>query len=197
MSQLQVTMHLRDLFFDRAAVINAVDAAKRKTLSRIGAFVRRRARSKLRKRKRTSKPGEPPSIHSNSDVASLRNILFAYDGSDPTNPSVVIGPVRLNQVNSLTLPDGSSAIRGTIPQLMEFGGEARIFEWDLKGDGEWSRADRRFTRTLRRWERQGVLRERTRIRLAKYQPHPFMGPSLQEELPRIPKGFIGSVTAGF
>src|SRR5690242_12299768 len=101
MSQLAVTMHLRDLFFDRKAVVDATTVAERKALSRIGAFVRRRARSSLRRRKRVSRPGEPPSVHSKDDTANLKNILFAYE---PSHRRVVIGPVGLNQVNSLTLP---------------------------------------------------------------------------------------------
>lgn len=175
LSGFAVDLGLRDFFFDRAAVLDRLSEANHKALSKSGAFVRRRARTRLRRRKRVSGPGESPSVHTTDRTATLKNILFALD---PSSDSVVIGPVRLNQVNNAQLPDGSFAIRGTVPELLEFGGAARIFEWDLQGNGDWSRADRRFTRTLARWKNQGVLHQRTRIRRATYAPRPFMGPAL-------------------
>src|SRR5690606_6172596 len=54
-------MKITELFFDRKAVTSRVDKATRKVLSRFGAFVRRTARSSIRKRKKTSQPGSPPS----------------------------------------------------------------------------------------------------------------------------------------
>jgi hypothetical protein len=76
-------------FFDRAAVMNAVDAGRRRVLSKFGAFVRQRARTSIRKRKGISAVGAPPYSH----VDILRKgILFAYDA---TRGSVVIGPARL------------------------------------------------------------------------------------------------------
>ena len=76
-------------FFDRAAVERAVDNGTRRALSKFGAFVRQRARTSIRKRKATSKPGSPPSSHEGS---LRRLILFAYD---PGRKSVVIGPALL------------------------------------------------------------------------------------------------------
>lgn len=51
-------------FFDRKAVLAAVDKATLRVLSKFGAFVRRRAKSSIRKRKKASPPGQPPSSHS-------------------------------------------------------------------------------------------------------------------------------------
>jgi hypothetical protein len=96
------------LFFDRPAVMRAVDPAKRRALARFGGFVRQTARRSIRKRKRSARPGEPPSSHSGE---LRRGIFFAYE---PSRASVVIGPARLN---------GASRYRGkTVPQLMEEGG---------------------------------------------------------------------------
>ena len=50
----------KGLFFDRARVINTVDRTTRRNLSRFGSFVRQRARSSIRARKRISEPGLPP-----------------------------------------------------------------------------------------------------------------------------------------
>src|SRR5947209_8749044 len=90
-------------FFDRALVLRATDAAERRNLSRFGAFTRQRARTSIRKRKRVSDAGKPPSSH----VGTLRNlILFAFD---QRRRSVVIGPTQSG--------------RGEAPALLEYGGD--------------------------------------------------------------------------
>ena len=93
----------KGLFFDRARVINAVDRTTRRNLSRFGAFVRQRARSSIRTRKRISEPGQPPT---NRTGLLKRNIFFVYE---PTRRSVVIGPVLLNTTSGA-------------PELLEHGG---------------------------------------------------------------------------
>jgi hypothetical protein len=97
-------------FFDRDHVARLAGAATVKQLSRFGAYVRTRARSSIRYRKRISQPGKPPSSHTHDAFASIRNILFAYDESDR---GVVIGPVPLN------------GRRRPVPKLLEHGGSAR------------------------------------------------------------------------
>jgi hypothetical protein len=84
-------------FFDRPKVHKAVDSARRKVLSKFGAYVRTRDRSSQRKRKGVSKPGLPPSSH----LDFVRQFtFFAYD---PAAKSVVIGPAKLNRRNPDTL----------------------------------------------------------------------------------------------
>lgn len=80
----------KEMFFDRARVVGAVDKAARKALSRFGAFVRRTAKSSIRKRKKRSAPGTPPSSHTG---LLKRFIFFGYEAA---RRSVVIGPARLN-----------------------------------------------------------------------------------------------------
>jgi len=89
-------------FFDRAKVVRAMDSATRRNLSKIGAFVRTRARSIIRTRKRVSDPGEPPSSHTGILKAL---IFFAYE---PARKNVVIGP--------------TVARAGEAPALLEYGG---------------------------------------------------------------------------
>lgn len=80
-------LRIKQMFFDRPKVKRAVDAARRRVLSKAGAFIRQTARTSIRKRKGTSKPGQPPHSH----VGLLRRfILFGYDKQ---SGSVVIGPV--------------------------------------------------------------------------------------------------------
>jgi len=100
----------KQMFFDRKAVTGAVDKAARKVLSRFGAFVRRGAKSSIRKRKRVSSPGEPPSSH----TGLLKRFIFF--GYDRRRRSVVIGPQRLNQKI------------GDAPQALEHGGTSTIVE---------------------------------------------------------------------
>jgi hypothetical protein len=102
-------MDVKKLFFDTKAVRSKVDAATRRVLSKFGAFVRRTARSSIRKRKRISKPGDPPSSH----TGLLRR--FIWFGYEPSKRSVVIGPVRLSQKG-----------RGEAPHLLEYGGATKV-----------------------------------------------------------------------
>lgn len=113
-------------FFDRARVIQAMDRAARRNLSKFGAFVRTRARTSLRYRNKPSSAGSPPHVHktltrtktskkgkvSKQSVSPLRDFLFfAYDGS---RKSVVIGPVKLNDR------------QGSVPEVLEHGGSSVI-----------------------------------------------------------------------
>lgn len=109
----------KKFFFDRKFVASEIGAANAKALSRHGAFVQRRARSSLRRRKRVSLPGEPPSVHTDHPVASLKNIWFAYD---PARQSVVIGPLRLNLHSAIWGPEGRTLTTGAVPGLLEHGG---------------------------------------------------------------------------
>ena len=96
-------------FFNSAAVINATDKAARQVLSRFGAFVRRSARSSIRKRRKPSAPGQPPSAHG----TLLKLILFAWQ---PATRSVVAGPMDV------------SGKAGETPATLESGGRNIIRE---------------------------------------------------------------------
>lgn len=99
---------MKKMFFDRAAVMKAADAGTRKVLSKFGSFVRTSAKSSIRKRRRASDPGMPPSSHTG---LLKKFIFFGYDSS---KKSVVIGPTLLN---------GKA---GTAPEALEHGGTATI-----------------------------------------------------------------------
>jgi len=103
---------IKQLFFDKPAVINAVDRATRKVLSKFGAFVRTTARHSIRKRKQPAPPGKPPSSH----TGLLKK--FIYFGYDPSKRSVVIGPVRLSERGRGELPGA--------PPLLEYGGTRKV-----------------------------------------------------------------------
>lgn len=104
-----IGFEIKRMFFDRQAVISKVDAATRRVLSRFGAFVRRSAKSSIRKRKKPAPPGQPPSSH----TGLLKKFIFF--GYDADRRSVVIGPTRLNQKG-----------RGEAPPLLEYGGKTTL-----------------------------------------------------------------------
>ena len=154
-------------FFDREKVMKAMDSATRKALSRLGAYVRQRAKTSIRYRNRPSIPGMPPSAHRSMPrlkrnkktgavkrqmVSPLREfIFFAYDAS---RKSVVIGPALLNGRNG-----------PMILSSLEYGGPSIVM---VGGKGQ------RIT-----------IRAR-----------PFMRPALAAELPNLPDQFKNSLKGG-
>lgn len=107
-------------FFDSAKVIKAMNNADRKIQSKFGAYVRTRARSSLRRRKKPSSPGSPPSVRSRDTYATLKNILFGYDAK---THSTIVGPVLLR----------NKSAKYSVPKLHEFGGSV------LRRDGKTAR----------------------------------------------------------
>ena len=104
-----IGFEIKRMFFDRQAVVSKVDAATRRVLSKFGAFVRRSAKSSIRKRKKAAPPGQPPGSH----TGLLKKFIFF--GYDAARQSVVIGPTRLNQKG-----------RGEAPPLLEYGGKTTL-----------------------------------------------------------------------
>ena len=104
-----IGFEIKQLFFDRRAVTTRMEPAKRKVLSRFGAFVRRTAKGSIRRRKKPAPPGSPPSSH----TGLLRKFIFF--GFDRDRHSVVIGPVRLDRRG-----------RGEAPSLLEYGGQTTL-----------------------------------------------------------------------
>jgi hypothetical protein len=210
-AQFNLSMRMSRYFLDRREVQKRLGKANARAMSKVGAFLRRRARSSLRRRKRTSRPGEPPSVHSDDAVANLKNILFAVE---PRRQSLVVGPVALNQVNQSWIDLAGR----TVPQVMEFGDVLVLREWRFaqldakqkwsgwdrytstaKFGTEWRRQDRRWRDAARkrRGHRLSDLGVQTRQRRAIYRPRPFMGPALQQEVDAgtIPSAWIGAVEA--
>lgn len=151
------------LFFDRAAVINAVSKGRRRALSKVGAFVRRTARSLIRSRRRASNPGEPPSSHE----GSLRRLLFfAYDQSAD---SVVIGPALMNGASRHVFTHGK-----TVPETLEFGGQVTAMEYlaplgpTKKQKWVWVRSHKAKSISVRQ-----------RKRTSRIEPRPFMRPAFE------------------
>ena len=108
-----IDMRVKALFFDRPKIQRAVSAARRRALSRAGAFIRQTARTSMRRRRGSAPPGSPPHVHE----GSLRRLLFfAYD---PQADSVVVGPVGFR--------------KSTAPSVLEFGGRAVLTRRGRRG----------------------------------------------------------------
>ena len=113
-------------FFDRKAVLDAVDKAELRVLKKFGAFTMRTARKSIKEKKGSAPAGQPPHAHSTYHRVStskktrkqtkkkrLRfrdSILFGYDAAAK---SVVIGPYLFDR-----------ATRPTVPELLEKGGRS-------------------------------------------------------------------------
>ncbi|MBW1649017.1 MAG: hypothetical protein JRJ72_13115 [Deltaproteobacteria bacterium] len=100
-----IGFNVKRVFFDTKTVRSKTDKATRRVLSKFGAFVRQTAKRSMRKRKKTSQPGKPPSSH----TGLLKKFIFF--GYDVVRRSVVIGPVRLTRKG-----------RGEAPSVLEYGG---------------------------------------------------------------------------
>lgn len=101
-----IDFRIKDLFFDKATVKRAVNSAKRRVLSKGGAFIRTTAKHSIRTRKGQAPPGGPPHSHE----GSLRRLIFF--GYDRASDSVVVGPVGFRS--------------STAPNVLEFGGTTKV-----------------------------------------------------------------------
>lgn len=191
-----LSFSVKNAFFDLPEIERAIGRARVKVLSKAGAFIRQRARSSIRpprglaiadmrdderkayksaraiakakgrkaprRPRASSKPGEPP----RSQTGILRRfIFFAYDKAAD---SVVIGPAATNQVffNKDRRP-----VTGTVPSVLEYGGQITILE--VLVAGTWRRADLRSRRRL--------AQRKTRYRTVEIAARPYMGPALEAE----------------
>lgn len=156
----RLTLKMGPLFFDSRKLIAAMDRAKRKVMSSQGAFVRRKAKTSLKSRRKASAPGQPPRVHGR-DSHLRRLIFFVYD---PIEEDVIIGPEAISRKRGFT----SNEFGKTTPQRLEGGGPVILNEVFLRKDG-WIKVDGQFAR---RWE------GRKRSRRTTVAARPFMNPAL-------------------
>jgi hypothetical protein len=165
----------KSMFFDRV-ILNAVNKAEIKTLSKMGAFVRTSARSSIRKaggQKRLvtlfqklnkSRGDKRKQIQAQIDEAKKKQSSrpgqppkghgaqllkkFLYFGYDSTTRSVVVGPAKL-----------SGRRYGMAPSILEGGGAAEIGK-----------------------------------RRVAIEARPYMGPALTKNTPKFPSLWANAVT---
>lgn len=161
-------------FFDRKTVIDAVELAERKQLSKAGAFVRRRARSSIRlagKRGSSSKPGKPPKTPRGTPQRYKDTIFFGYD---KRRGSVVIGP-------SSRFGDGK------VPSILEFGGSMNVKNRRMR---DTPALRRRASSFKTEGAGAGFIFYTGRLT---YEARPHMNPALIAEAPNFPGLFRNSV----
>lgn len=107
-------------FFDSKVVMSATDRAERRILSRAGAYVRRISRSSIRKRKKTSEPGKPPT----NRIGTLKKLIFfTYDTN---RKSVVIGPMKFGKGEAPKALEEGGTITVEVPTIERRNGVRRI-----------------------------------------------------------------------
>lgn len=176
------------VFFDSKAVQSAVDRGTRKALSKFGAFVRTRAKSSIRKRKRVSLPGAPPSSHS----GKLKK--YVYFGYDARQKSVVVGPVAFSNSKAQSLLEHGGSARATFGRR----NRPRVFHVGQRGPLQYDDVHER-----RRWARlhtEAQAGRATRIynesmtpSTVVYRPRPYMNPAFRKELGNIKKTFTDCI----
>ncbi len=161
-------------FFDADRVLRAKDNAERRVLSKFGAYVRRAAKSSIRKRRRAAPPGMPPSSH----TGVLRQFIFF--ALEPERHTVIVGPAKTNQV---FFDRHRQPVKGTVPSVLEYGGEVTILEYKI--GSQWYRADLRSRRRL--------AERATRYRTVSIAARPYMHPAMAKEKPKLPAMWKDSI----
>ena len=202
------TARITKVFLDRERVIARIGRAAAQTLAKAGAFIRRSAKGKIRYAKSPSKPGSPPHAHASrkggKDSPLRELIYFAYD---ERSNSVVIGPTPFRG-------------EGIVPRTLELGGTTTAHRNPLRrvrrvGDGGEIRIEGPVSRTTKknrfgamvtyvRLETQAQADRANRLQEQLYGPlvigpvpiaaRPYMGPALDESLPKLPPLWANSVT---
>lgn len=151
----------KEWFFDVTYVDDTVAATNRVGLRRIGGNVRLTARRSIRKRKKASLPGEPPSSH----IGDLKERLFFI--WDPESESVVVGPEAFNHIY---FNGDKRPVQGAVPGILEEGGEIYRLERQWP-NGAWTRADLRSRRRL--------AGRPTRLVKITIEARPYMWPAVE------------------
>lgn len=161
-------------FFTSELVLKNMDAAKRKALSKAGAFVRKRSRSSIKRRKTASKPGNPPHAHQ----GAIKLIYFAYDQA---SDSVVIGPI----------PFAGVMAPGIVTGTLEKGGAIAVKQRVPMAQARKARSPRQaeaYKRKLQDGTAQ-ASHTRTVTKLINIEARPYMLPALESERPKFADQF--------
>lgn len=99
---MKVDVTFKRFFYDRDNVKKALTRKRLKALRKAGGELRKRARQKLRRRKRKSRPGEAPSVHTSSNFATLKNVQFGFNTIEE---AAIVGAIKIpNKLNEPPAP---------------------------------------------------------------------------------------------
>lgn len=161
-------------FFDAEAVEKATNRMERRALSKIGSWIRTRARSLMRpagKKGKVSRPGEPPRTR----IGSLKKFLFFVFVM--ATRSVVVGPAAFAR--------RSKASPNPVPALLEAGGQMVFNLVELSG-GLVVPAASKLGRssTGQKFKDPRVM-----------EPRPYMHPAYEAEFPKFAGSFAGEFSS--
>lgn len=146
-------------FFDREVVMKAVDRATADALRKAGSLIRMNARRSMKKAGKDDPPA-PPGSPPRARTGLLKKFVFyAYDQE---SKSVIVGPAFLS----------GGRRNPTVPEILEYGGHQVVRRISRKRAFEDGRRVRKPTVVERR---------------VKYEPRPYMTPSLEKIKPKMPE----------
>lgn len=176
---MELFAEIRKSFLNTERVRAAMARGKKRGLGKFGGRLRLRSKHSIRKRKKSSPPGEPPSAHQSG---GLRLIFYAWD--DRTE-SVVVGPINFKSKN---------IGEGVVPKLLETGGEITraVPVKNEKGRIASDAQKAAFVRKIK--DGSIVVPDRLRKSMTfHYRGNPYMNPAYEDEAPNFPKCFANVV----
>lgn len=209
---MKITFDTKRLFFDRPAIMRAVDRAAHRALNRAGGKLRLMAQRSMRyvsqpkkegKRRKTSAPGRPPrAVRPHPWIR--KHLYYAWD---PQKKSVLVGPAlfgRRTGAPARLEKGGRVRIKNTRRKIRRVGDGGEI---DIGGSGA-------TVKPAVNWRgetilvRYGLLHTAAQAQRANelnewlygpeefdatIEPRPYMGPALEKMLPQLPKELAGTV----
>ena len=172
-------MKVDRIHFDAKKVLFATDRVKREALKGSGRFLRKVARSSIKKKRRSKKkeqvsqPGDPPFGKSGRLKSS---ILFGYDRQ---SDSVVIGPKGVQT--------------DTPPRALEYGGRSKTTVKVRKKKTASGGSARRKTSSTGAKRKKTTQRVR---RIVTIKARPFMRPALGKTIPKLDSIWANSMRKG-
>lgn len=177
---MEVTTKTR-VFLDRKAVSDALGKVNAGILLRAGMLVRRSARQSMRRRKKPSAPGTPPSAHSGPNYPRGPLLKTLMEASfDTATKSLVVGP------------KGKQGLAA--PSLQEFGGVIRTRVLAPKKNGRMLSPAQKaaFQRKVKDGSIVRTKADRREVSV-KLPARPYMAPALARDLPKFPSLYANTV----
>lgn len=175
----------KDMFFDRAAVKNALRKTNRRFVEKAGIYVKNTAQRSMRYRKKASQPGMPPSAHRKDEKHPhgplLKIKLFSF--YDPYRETAIVGPQALRQS------------KNPVPAILEFGGTAivKTRHGPPKRKRRTTKATPEQLAAFKRLLASGrIVHEKVTYtyRPIRVAARPYMLPAMKKELPKFPSLFV-------
>lgn len=134
---IEVATNVTRLFFDKKHVQDRLGKAKAKAMGRSLAYIQRTAQNSMRRRKKASDPGDPPSRHFGGRDQGLGRIWFFYEEQAERG---IVGPIkfRSGMRSNWIMPR-------PVPSTLEFG--ASVLSKTFAYDSKWRRISKDGTVT--------------------------------------------------